>query len=98
MVTSGKSPRSAASTSPMVSRGAASSGSRRRAAAGLIVRRPSRASAGWPGGSLSAGLAGARSGQVDQAELANLDLAPAGQRGDVDRLAVDVGAVEAADV
>src|SRR3712207_9459287 len=48
--------------------------------------------------SRAGGLARARTGQVDQAELADLHLVAPGQRRDVDRLAVDVGAVEAADV
>src|SRR5919206_77732 len=48
--------------------------------------------------SRAGGLARARTGQVDEAELADLHLVAPGQRRDVDRLAVDVGAVEAADV
>src|SRR3954471_24166469 len=49
-------------------------------------------------GSAGGGLAGARTGEIDQPELADLRLVAAGQGGDVDRLAVDVGAVEAAHV
>src|SRR3712207_9561411 len=47
--------------------------------------------------SRAGGLARARTGQVHEAELADLHLVAPGQRRDVDRLAVDVGAVEAAD-
>src|SRR6476661_5869281 len=43
-------------------------------------------------------LAGARAGEVDETELADLHLVAPSQGGDVDRLAVDVGAVQAADV
>src|SRR4051812_3603833 len=49
-------------------------------------------------GSAGGGLAGARPGEIGQPELADLHLVTAGQGGDVDRLAVDVGAVEAAHV
>src|SRR4051812_47060111 len=52
-----------------------------------------------PASPLASGrLAGAGAGEVDEAELADLHLVAAGERGDVDRLAIDVGAVEAADV
>src|SRR3954447_15089651 len=43
-------------------------------------------------------LAGAGAGQVHEAELADLHLVTPGEGCDVDRLAIDVGAVEAADV
>src|SRR5918994_1898963 len=43
-------------------------------------------------------LAGAGAGEVDEAELADLHLVTTGEVSDVDRLTVDVGAVEAADV
>ena len=62
---------------------------RRRPRARVRARAPALA---------SGRLAGARTGQVDEPELADLHLVAPGQGGDVDRLAVDVGAVEAADV
>src|SRR6188768_1652121 len=43
-------------------------------------------------------LAGNVAGEVDEPELADLDLVAVGQHGLVDPVAVDVGAVEAADV
>src|SRR4051812_18798613 len=102
MVTSGKSPRSAPRTSPMVNRGAVSSVSRSvfllgwgTAVTARVRRRPALR---WPGRSCAGRLARPRPGQVHQAELADLHLVAAGERGDVHRLAVDVGAVEAADV
>src|SRR3954465_15565751 len=49
-------------------------------------------------GSAGGGLAGARTGAMPPPGLAALHLVTAGQGGDVDRLAVDVGAVEAAHV
>src|SRR3712207_2971849 len=101
MVTSGKSSRRAVSTAPIVRRGV-------RASATPFPDAPAGApgtgsahrvsSPGQCTASAAGGLAGARAGQVDEAELADLHLVTAGQGRDVDRLAVDVGAVEAADV
>src|SRR5918999_1021944 len=87
IVTSGKSSRSTVSTSPIVRRGAS-----RSCPVVLCTCVTSRAR------SRAGGLARARTGQVHEAELADLHLVAPGQRRDVDRLAVDVGAVEAADV
>src|SRR4051812_8688412 len=103
IVTSGKSSRRTASTSPMVSRGvcrsAASPSARSRsgtAVTSLSRRRPCGARGA---GSLASGrLAGARAGEVHETELADLHLVTAGEGRHVHRLAVDVGAVEAADV
>src|SRR3954447_24774675 len=52
----------------------------------------------WPTRSCAGRLTRPRPGQVHQAELADLHLVATGEGGDVDRLAVDVGAVQAADV
>src|SRR5262245_61281193 len=86
IVVSGKSARSRASTSPMLSKlSAARAGSRRADAEAVTGALPSRP-------------VGARSGDEDQAELADLHLVAVGEGGRLDPLPVHIGAVEAAHV
>src|SRR5829696_9365093 len=82
MVMSGNSGRSWPRTSPMLRVDLAG-------APAALIRSPRD-------GRLVTARAGA--GQVEQPELADLHLVSAGQRGDVDALAVDVRPVQAADV
>src|SRR4051794_29042229 len=113
IVTSGKSSRRTASTSPMVSRGVRSSAASPSAPprSGMAVtslsrRRPGRGRRPvprWcgrpPERALASGrLAGAGAREVHEAKLPDLHLVTPGEVGDVHRLAVDVRAVEAAHV
>src|SRR3954467_14045821 len=86
----------------MVNRGAVRSVSRSAFPLGwgtaVTLLVPFRRAPGRPRRSCAGRLPRPRPGEVHQAELADLHLVAAGQRGDVDRLAVDVGAVQAADV
>src|SRR3954471_13767624 len=103
MVTSGKSPSSAPRTCPIVNRGAVCSSVSRSALSlgwgtAVTARVRSRRTLDWPTRSYAGRLTRPRPGQVHQAELADLHLVATGEGGDVDRLTVDVGAVQAAHV
>src|ERR1700761_3536280 len=98
-VISGSSPRSAARPEPMESAPRPERSPWGRPAA--VTESPSLRSSGsreLRSGPLAGRAGVARPGQEDQAELADLHLVAVGEHGGVHRLAVDVGAVEAADV
>src|SRR5947209_58972 len=94
MVTSGKSARRCESTSPMLIN--RESVECEEVAAGTADESHAAAAADPP--VIVSALVGPRSCHEHQPELADLDLVAVAQGGGLDALAVDVGAVEAADV